>query len=432
MPAPAEVARPVSADSTRSTATPRRASCQAAVAPTIPPPPPRPALLPRAQSVTAGSAAAQAPDSTAPAPNGRDGRWRALRGGLAVVAAERVLRLVLQAAGVAAGDALAPDAVGVDLLLADGLADLLLLGHGLGVQPDPLDRHGLLLHDRTLGVQHHLVLFLGDGRAVQGAADVGVGDGLAGDPDLLVRHGDGLGHVLADHVLAQPRPAGLALLGADVDALLGEGHGVVGGRAGGVVAPGAVPVGVVERAGGPGVTGRVGHPRAHAGVRRGLRSAGPGEVHVGVPTGGLPAQLAALTGAHGVVPVQLLLLLRGEVAVGVDLRGVLHGVLAHRYAQAVTREVGVPDRDERLLRAEQAGLHGDPLGVAGLVVQEHLGGRADLVAVRVDDVCADHAVEGVGADHGVRSSARGVMSLDSALPGVPSRKRSVHDRPDRG
>src|SRR3954451_16124758 len=307
MPAPAEVARPVSADSARSTATPRRTSCQAAVAPTIPPPTTTTRAAATGPICHGGFRAGPGPGQHSARPE-RAGRALAGRaGGLPVVAAERVLRLVLQAAGVAAGHAVAPDAVGVHLLLADGLADLLVLRDGLGVQPDPLDRHGLLLHDGTLGVQRHLVLLLGDGRAVQRAADVGVGDRLAGDPDLLVRHGNGLGHVLADHVLAQTRPTDLDPLGADVHALLGEGHGVVGRRAGGVVAPGAVPIGVVERAGGPGVTGRVGHPRAHAGVRRGLRSAGPGEVDVGVPTGRLP-------GAQGVVPVQLLLLLRGEVA----------------------------------------------------------------------------------------------------------------------
>jgi hypothetical protein len=87
------------------------------------------------------------------------------------------------------------------------------------------------------------------------------------------------------------------------------------------------------------------------------------------------------------------------VAVGVDLRGVLHPVLAHGYAQAVVGEVGVPDRDEGLLGAEHAGADGDPLGLPGLVVEVDLAGGADLLARLVVDVLADHAVEGLGADH---------------------------------
>ena len=96
----------------------------------------------------------------------------------------------------------------------------------------PLDRNGLGGHDGTLGVQRDLVLLLGDGRAVVGVAAVGVGDGLALEGDLLVRHRhrDLLG--LGDDALAQPRAAGLTGLGADAELLLGAGHGAVGRRAG--------------------------------------------------------------------------------------------------------------------------------------------------------------------------------------------------------
>jgi hypothetical protein len=71
------------------------------------------------------------------------------------------------------------DAVELDLLLADLAADRLLLGDGLLAESHPLDRNGLGVHDRALRVQSDLVLLLGDRRAVKGAADVGVGDGLA-------------------------------------------------------------------------------------------------------------------------------------------------------------------------------------------------------------------------------------------------------------
>ncbi len=158
--------------------------------------------------------------------------------------------------------------------------------------------------------------------------------------------------------------------GADVHALLGAGHGVVGGRAGGVVPDGAAGVGV-------GVPGG-----------RWCR-----------PAGGRVSSSVVRADAHAVVAVQLLLLGGGEVTVGVDLRGVLDPVLAHGHPEAVVGEVGVPDRDEGLLRAEQAGLDGDPLGPAGLVVEVDLGRRADLLAALVVDVVADHAVEGVCSDH---------------------------------
>src|SRR5215217_260285 len=47
--------------------------------------------------------------------------------------------------------------VEVDLLLADLLADLLLLGHGVLVQAHPLPWHRALLDHRLLLVQHHLL-----------------------------------------------------------------------------------------------------------------------------------------------------------------------------------------------------------------------------------------------------------------------------------
>jgi len=61
------------------------------------------------------------------------------------------------------GSGLAALAVGdlLDLLLANLLGDLLLTGHGLGAEADPLDRDGLLGHDGLLGLQHDLVLLLG-------------------------------------------------------------------------------------------------------------------------------------------------------------------------------------------------------------------------------------------------------------------------------
>src|SRR5215216_2328041 len=72
--------------------------------------------------------------------------------------------------------------------------------------------------------------------AAGGGIAVGVGDRLALDPDLLTLHGHGDRLLLGGHVLAQPGPAPLALGGADLQLLLGAGHGVVGGRPRGVAA----------------------------------------------------------------------------------------------------------------------------------------------------------------------------------------------------
>src|SRR5215216_5114975 len=101
-------------------------------------------------------------------------------------------------------------AVDLDLLLVDLLGHLALVGHGLGVKPDPLAGHGPLADHDLLLVQGDLVLLLGDVRPAAGRVQVGVCDRLALDPDLLARHrqrhhrdpaGDG------GDVLAEPGPA---------------------------------------------------------------------------------------------------------------------------------------------------------------------------------------------------------------------------------
>src|SRR4029450_5350121 len=105
-------------------------------------------------------------------------------------------------------------------------------------------------HDLLL-TQGDLVLLLRNARPTGGRTQVGVGDRLTLDPDLLTlhRHRDRLG--LGGHVLAQPGPASLAGLGPDPQLLLGAGHGLVGGRprgvpahAGTVIGPGPAGVGV--------------------------------------------------------------------------------------------------------------------------------------------------------------------------------------------
>src|SRR3954451_18095750 len=127
-------------------------------------------------------------------------------------------------------------ALGLDLLLADVLADGLLVGMDVLVEADALLRDGALLDDRLLGVERDLVLLLGDRRAVERLVDVALGDRLALDADLLALHRDRRLDLFGDDVLAQAGAAGLVLGLADDQLLLGARHGVIGGRAGGVVA----------------------------------------------------------------------------------------------------------------------------------------------------------------------------------------------------
>src|SRR4029453_2318167 len=86
-------------------------------------------------------------------------------------------------------------AVDLDLLLAELLGHLALVGYGLGVEPDPLLGAGPFVDHDLLLTQGDLVLLLGDGGAAGGRVQVGVGDRLALDPDLLAldRHDDRLG-----------------------------------------------------------------------------------------------------------------------------------------------------------------------------------------------------------------------------------------------
>src|SRR3712207_3886889 len=68
---------------------------------------------------------------------------------------------------------------------------------------DALLRDRALLRHDLLLVEHDLVLLVGDRGALGGRADVGVGDRLALEPDLLAPHRHGLGDLVLDDVLAQ-------------------------------------------------------------------------------------------------------------------------------------------------------------------------------------------------------------------------------------
>src|SRR4051794_17631185 len=97
-----------------------------------------------------------------------------------------------------------PVAVELDLLLADLAAYSLLVGDGLLAQAYPFDGNRLLLDDRPVGVQGHLVLLLADVWSGHRRIHVRVGDRLAFDTHLfaLDRHGDAL--LLRHDVLTQP------------------------------------------------------------------------------------------------------------------------------------------------------------------------------------------------------------------------------------
>ena len=108
---------------------------------------------------------------------------------------------------------------------------------------------------------------------------------------------------------------------------------------------------------------------------------------------------AALAG-DAVVAVELVLLLRGEVAGVAQAGGVLDHLLVVGDAQAVLGQLRLRQGDEGLGGAEEARVDGHPLRLAGRVVDVDLAGRADLVAVAVDDGGTGDAGEVARADHG--------------------------------
>src|SRR5215217_9463935 len=288
-------------------------------------------------------------------------------------------------------------AVDLDLLLVDLLGHLALVGHGLGVKPDPLAGHGPLADHDLLLAQGDLVLLLGDVRPAGGRVQVGVGDRLALDPDLLAghRHRHLLG--LGGHVLAEPGPAALAGLGPDLELLLGAGHGVVGGGAGDVPADGVVAV--------------VG-----------------GGVPVGVDVPGGGAVLEA------VVAPELLLLLLGQVAVRVHVGGVLDQLLLVRDLDLVAAGGGLGDGHEGRPGAEEPGVDQGPLGLAGLVVDVDGVDVADAVAVAVDHRPALPATDRVHVYHKLllRSFAGAALDLAGWSVGPSSPDSASPPRPVSG
>src|SRR5215218_4892097 len=311
----------------------------------------------------------------------------------------------VQAVSVAARGGLGA-AVDVDLLLADLVADLLLLGHRLLVQPDALYRDGLLGDDGALLGEGHLVLLLGDVRAGQSGVPVALGDRLALDPDLLAGHRNGDRLLLGGHVLAEPGAAGLHLLGADVEPLLRPGHRLVRRGARGVVPDGRTVT--VDAAHDVAVAVSV-DAEVRRATRRLVEAGGTGgRVRRGARGGVAGSASGAVVGAAGgrgafaqaVVAVQLGLLRHLEVAVRGHPGRVLDLALGVGHVDAVGAvEAGVLQGHKRLGGAEQARVHRDPARGTRRVVEVDLAGLADLVAGVVVHGRALDVIDLVLADH---------------------------------
>src|SRR3954451_25237873 len=301
-------------------------------------------------------------------------------------------------------------AVDLDLLLGDRVGHLALLLDGLLVQAHALLRDGALLHDGLLGVERDLVLLLGDRRAVGGLVDVGVGDRLALDADLLALHRHRRLHLVGDDVLAQAGAARLALRLADVELLLGARHGVVRGRARRVAAHGAL-----RALGALGV--EVG---AAPGARVVIRAAGAAGAALGEPRAG-----ARLAVAEPVVLIQPLLLGLRELTVGVDVGRVLDVALLERHLDAVTRRVGLLQWHEGALAAEQAGLHQRPLGLIRLGIEVDLLDRPDLLTIVVEELLAPPLQHVLRRRHDRSSLVGGSMSGASACEQPLARRTPI-------
>src|SRR3954453_9208263 len=123
--------------------------------------------------------------------------------------------------------------------------------------------------------------------------------------------------------------------------------------------------------------------------------------------------------------IEPLLLLGGQVAVGLDLGGVVDLVLAVRDTDLVAGRRRVAQRGEADLRAKAAGLDGRPLGLAARAVEVADLQRADLLAVAVNDVAAAPGLDVLQGGHGI------LLCWGGSLRRV-TRLRPRHRRPACG
>jgi len=89
----------------------------------------------------------------------------------------------------------------------------------------------------------------------------------------------------------------------------------------------------------------------------------------------------------------------GDLAAGLHVGGVFDLVLVVGHLDAVTHGLGLSERHEGLLGAEQAGGDRGPLGLAGVVVEVDGVDRADFGAGRVDHRAALPVLGGVDVRH---------------------------------
>jgi hypothetical protein len=192
-----------------------------------------------------------------------------------------------------------------------------------------------------------------------------------------------MGHGLAGDELAQPGAAGLTGLGADAQLFLRAGHGVVGVVTRRVV---TLATGVVVAGVSGGAVGRaVGVVPAGDTGARGLR-------------GGVLGRAAGVDDA--VVAVEVGLVALAELGARVVVGGVLDQVLVERHGDDVAGHGRLGQGDQGDVGAEQARLDGDPLGLAGGVVEVDLVDLADLLAVAAGDGGAEQGFGGEVLSHG--------------------------------
>ena len=114
-----------------------------------------------------------------------------------------------------------------------------------------------------------------------------------------------------------------------------------------------------------------------------------------------------MVGCRAAVPADVLLVVRVQrlLLVGIQMAGVgdigriLDDILVVRQHQVVTGEGCTVQRGEVFLHPEKPGVDGDPVRLAGLVVEVDLSDRTDLVTFRVDCIATDVDIGVDGVRH---------------------------------
>ena len=247
-------------------------------------------------------------------------------------------------------------------------------------------------------------------RAGVGSA-VGLGDRLADDADLfaLNRHLDGLG--LGDNVLAQVHLAGLDAVLGNVELLLGTDELVAVGTSHTSVSSASNAVGVasVGSTKASGTSANAGSGSTNIGSRNTSPSlnAITSSASVNTSASSTIGRGAGLVGGHvldfgqGVVAVEGVLVVGGEVAVVIKIRGVLDAVLGEGQVEVAITKAVAAQRNDGGAGAEQAVVDGDKVRLAGGVVDVDVLDGTDLVAVHVVSGCVCKVLNAVEVSHWV-------------------------------